>query len=77
MVAINDPLVIYTIYRNPTDYPGKYVVRRWLVDRTGVHIERVVAVRNSLATARSAVPPELACIQRQADDDPVIVETWI
>jgi hypothetical protein len=67
-------LAIWTVYRDPADYPSKYVVRKSLVPG-GVTNEMFVA--DSLAEARALVPPGLHRLPRQRDDDPVIVEVWL
>jgi hypothetical protein len=67
-------LEMFTIYCNPRDYPGKYVVRRHV---TGIGPDpEPLAVVDTLDEARDAVPPYLACMNRQPDDQPQIVETW-
>jgi len=67
---------IYTVYCNPADYPGKFVVRRF--DRVTGAAERLAwAVGDTLNDARKHIPPWLACISRAAEDDPVIVESWL
>jgi hypothetical protein len=78
-------LVVWTIYYNPSDYPGKYVVRAHDVRRvtqdggtTGVSVPRRVAfICDSLAGARSKVPYGLICLGREDGDEPQIVESWI
>jgi hypothetical protein len=74
---MGEPLRIWTIYRNPTDYPTKYVVRGASVTRTIVHDPEPTAVVDSLSEARAAVPSGLVCMPRQIADDPVIVECWL
>ena len=61
------------IYNNPKDYPGKYVARLWDVDKP----TNMVAIAESLEEIREAKPPEMIIMERQPNDDPVIVETWI
>jgi hypothetical protein len=64
---------LYTIYENPRDYPGKFVVRRWV----GLKPDPTAEVRDTLADARAAVPVGRVLLSRMADDDPCIAETWI
>lgn len=61
------------IYNSPRDYPGKYVARLWDVDKP----TNTVAVAESLQEIRKAKPADMVIMQRQPQDDPVIVETWI
>lgn len=81
---MNDPLDeleaavhIWTVYRNPADYPGLYVARHSAADRDGLHTGPVVAVGTSLEQVRAALPPGLVRLDRHPTDDPVIVEVWL
>lgn len=76
-------LMVYTVYDNPSDYPGKIVVRRHMA---GICEERgpVVVVDaepmfvcDDIEQARQRLPPGLTNIGRQPNDDPVIAEVWI
>jgi hypothetical protein len=73
-------LRIFTIYHDPKDYPGQYVTRGWTVRPGGV-VEPdpiPVAVVCTLDVARRAVPPQCDFrIDRAAEDDPKIVESWL
>lgn len=66
------PLI--TIYKNPRDFPNKYVAR--LFDK---HFSTKYAiVKDSLEEIRTALPPTFTNkLERSENDDPVIVETWI
>lgn len=67
------PLELFVIYDHPKDFPGHFVVRRWLGDRpTG---DFAIAV--TIERARAEVPMGLHRVPRQSSDDAVIVETWI
>jgi hypothetical protein len=78
MPRVRDPLVIWTITRNPKDFPGKYVVHGHDVHAgfTKPHYEPL-AVVNSLDEARAALPPGLYNLGRKPDDEPQIVESWV
>jgi hypothetical protein len=67
------PLEIFVIYDHPRDYPGHFVVRRWLGDRPTEDF----AIALTLAEARAEVPRGRVRLARSAADDPVIVETWV
>jgi hypothetical protein len=72
-------LTMWTIYKRPRDAPQHYVVRASQI-RTGIPEPLVALVGclcDSLAEARATIPRGLICLARQADDDPVIVETWL
>jgi hypothetical protein len=69
---------LFTVYWNPSDYPGCYVVREW-VTVDGKPMPAVVphAVTSDLDSARQTIPAWAVRLARGVDDDPVIVETWI
>lgn len=67
-------LFIYTIYKNPHDFPNKFVVRKFNLD---VPLEPAVFIGDTLEEARNAIPPGLICMPRHAMDKPHIVECWI
>jgi hypothetical protein len=78
--AVRRILAVVVIYRNPLDYPGKYVVRRqWAGAGGSIEVEdEPIAVVDTLDEARAAVPAEQdACIARDPHDEPHIVESWI
>jgi hypothetical protein len=72
------PLETYTIYHDPTDYPGRYVVRRFVV-AAGHPIPDLtpIIVTTSRLEARNAIPRGLTCFPRDPTDEPAIVETWL
>ena len=63
----------FTIYQNPTDFPGKYVTR--LFD--GEQPMRLVTVKDTLKDARETIPKGYILFERSPTDPPVIVETWM
>lgn len=65
---------MWTVYKNPRDYPDKYVARKALVPG-GVTNDMFVA--DSLDEVRALLPPGLYRLSRSEHDDPVIVETWL
>lgn len=69
-------LDMWTVYENPSDYPGHFVTRQWRVGSDGARCEEAVIVVHTLEQARMLIPPGLHCQSRSPDDDPVIVETW-
>jgi len=68
---------LFCIYQDPADYPGKFVVRRWV----GMDPDREpVTVAETLEAARAELKrlnPHLVRLERSHDDDPVILESWI
>lgn len=71
---MNEPLKIYTIYKWPSDYPGKIVVRKWHYDQP----TDWVRVCSTLKEARDSLPNHwLVRLDRMEGDDPCILETWL
>lgn len=70
---------MFVIYKNPSDFPGRYVVRRWVVTAGGGMLAETVpmAVENNLFDARKRIPLGLSMLSRNPEDDPVIVEVWL
>jgi hypothetical protein len=64
---------IFTIFKDPTDFPGKYVVR--LFD--GKQPTRLIAVKDTLEDARATIPKIFYRVPRSERDNPVVVETWL
>ncbi len=69
-------LAIYTVYERPRDYPGEFVVRRFLVP-PGLPERDLFARGRTLAAVRAALPPGLVCLDPAPGDDPVIREVWL
>ena len=73
-----DGLSTYTVYYNPQDYPGKWVVRRHEVARGAIIADpEPLVVGNSLGEARDAIPPGLVAMGPGHEDPGAIVEVWI
>jgi hypothetical protein len=68
------PITLFVVYENPRDFPGKFVVRRWL---DTVPEQKPVAVTEQLDQARAAIPAGAANIGRMRNDDPSIREVWL
>ncbi len=72
------PLIMWTIYDNPKDYPGLFVARMFKVWRAGPEPTAEVVMSRSLDEVRRAMTHlGLTCIQRSPDDDPKILEIWL
>ena len=71
----------YAIYNNPKDYPGKVVVRLWIIriDNSGYTIQAglLISVSDTLEQARMSLPDGLNLIPRFDEDDSAIAEVWI
>ncbi len=66
----------YVVYENPSDFPGKFVVRIHTISEVGRFFGEANAF-SSLDEARKSVPPGLVKFRRSPMDDPRIVETWL
>jgi len=67
-----------TIYRSPSDHPDKFVARVFITNfgPEPIPTDRC-AIVDTLEQARDVIPAGWLCFPRAADDDPVIVETWM
>lgn len=73
-----EPVRLIVIYSNPKDFPGKFVVRDHYAFKGFVKVDKFPrCVVDTLAEARSSIPEGLVCLNRNDEDDSVIVETWI
>lgn len=71
-------LPLFVVYRSPSDFPGKYVVRQWDVVRGGTAPNREPrCVVDTLDQARTSIPSGLVNIGRQPGDDACIEEVWV
>ena len=73
----DDHLAIWTVYNNPTDYPGKFVARKFLATAPDPTATAEVEIADTLAELRKKLPPWLSRINRMPGDDPKIVEVWL
>ncbi|RYF07309.1 MAG: hypothetical protein EOO77_25955 [Oxalobacteraceae bacterium] len=73
-----DALSMWTIYANPADYPGKWVVRRQEI-LPGLRCAQTgdMSVHDTLEAARKAIPNHTGYLGRQPEDEPQIVESWM
>lgn len=74
-------LSLWTVYKNPTDYPGKFVARRFELDQpttdfnVGDDIEPIRDwIFQEAIRFRQGSPFKM---ERSVNDDPIIYETWI
>jgi hypothetical protein len=66
-------LFIWTIYDHPSDFPDKFVARCFHYDKP----TEAFLLADTLDEIRRLIPQGLYRLDRQPNDDPVIVETWI
>ncbi len=72
-----DALRMFVIYDHPKDFPGHYVVRRWLVSGANVMVSPQAQLADSLEDARKLIPFGKVMLGRAPEDDPVIAEIWL
>lgn len=73
-----DSLDIYVVYKDPSDYPDKFVVRRQSVVNGDLLIaEKPEIVCDTLEEARKAIPRFLFRLDRHPGDVLSIVESWL
>lgn len=83
-------LEIYTVYNSPSDYPGLFVVRKYIIEATPPGEGNLESVRNPTADPQFILTGKklenvrqqmermgLFPVPRFPEDDPVIVENWI
>lgn len=70
-------LTIYTVYANPADFPGSFVVRPWQLEAGGSLVRGEPRVFRTLEQARASLPAGLCQVRRSLLDEEQIVETWI
>lgn len=70
--------VNFAIYKSPIEHPGKFVVRRWQIEKGAVGPQPYEAVPfDSLADARASLVPALTRVPAEEGDDASLIETWI
>ncbi len=72
-------LSLWTIYDHPIDYPEHFVARQFLVTGDGTVLTDSVITSSQLQTLRDTFEWDmgLACLPRNPEDDPKIVEVWL
>lgn len=73
LIALTMPILV--VYDDPTDIPGKFVVRVFDMQRP----TKIITVSDSLAEARKTISPVAARFHRlphQPGEDPKIVESY-
>ena len=73
-------LSLWTVYDHPRDFSKSYVARMYTVgDGGSEQATEEILIATTLETLRYILEYEftLTCIQRDPNDDPKIVETWL
>lgn len=66
-------LPLIAVYKNPKDYPEKFVARLWNTNKP----TNAVIVGDTLEDVRQGIPSSMFNIGRLPKDDPTIVEVWV
>ena len=74
---VKSVLDIYVVYEHPTDYPDKFVLRKWAITPNEIHPEKTVIVEDTLEALHKHVPHNMARIERNILDEPQIIEIWL
>lgn len=71
-------LSIWTVCKNPSDYPGLFTARRGEITPEGPVATQDLIVSKDLYKIRGMLDlMGLTRLERVAGDDPVILETWL
>lgn len=75
------PLALWTVYFNTSDFPDKYVARRFILDRATEHFkvaDSIESVREWITQDSSPFNQGEPCkLKMSENDDPTIVEVWL
>lgn len=73
-----DRLPMVAVYFNPSDYPGRFIARRFWVAGGVITAEMdPIAVGQSLAAVQECIPPGMTRLSPLPGDENTIVETWL
>jgi hypothetical protein len=71
---MSNPLVMWTVYERPTDYPNEFVARRFLGEAPTAELERA----DTLEELQERLSEKgLTWMDRSPNDDPRIVGVWL
>jgi hypothetical protein len=74
------PLVMWTVYKHPNDYPAEYVARKVVIAEDFYRSSKESISSRSLRDVRNllrSLYPGLIQLKRPPDDEPHIVEVWL
>jgi hypothetical protein len=72
------PLIMWTIYAHPRDFPDKYVARKFVADGGDPVPTEDVLLANTIAPLRAEMARRgLMRLARSVGDEPQIVEVWL
>lgn len=65
-----------SIYKNPKDYPDKFVARVFDIQPGKVYATRYIRISEDIDELRRSMPSEFSFLDRTPMDDPELVEIW-
>lgn len=75
---MNEELPMWVLYKHPRDFPDKYIARLHVLGSNGYAATPEVLVADELEEVRQQLDAKgLVRLERNENDDPVIVETWL
>jgi hypothetical protein len=76
---MREELSLWTVYDNPSDYPGKFVARLFTITKAGPKPTENIIICDTLEMIRTIMLTQmhLTLLTRFPDDDPKIVEVWL
>lgn len=66
-------LPLITVYKNPKDFPTKFVARLWDMGQP----TEFAIIKDTLKEIHESIPEPFYRLGRMVQDDPVIIETWV
>ena len=67
---------VIVVYRNSSDFIGKYVARIWDLEDKSI-VPKHFIVKDTLREVQEQIPINMKWFERDAEDDPCIVGTYI
>lgn len=75
---VSGMLGMVTVYDHPKDYPEHYVARQFWSGRNIILRDGIISISTSLEEVRRVLANcGLVKLDRNKEDDPAIVETWL
>ncbi len=74
---LSEALTVYVIFYNPSDYPGKYVLRPQHVVGGDIIRGDVLPVEDSLHACQARLPLGLYRLDRLPGELPTVAECWL
>jgi hypothetical protein len=69
---------MFVVYQRPRDFPNHFVMRRWTATAGKAEPDQdYFILGETLDQVRQSVPRNCVRLERDPNDDPVIVEIWL